>query len=579
MANLLSEFPPVSTETWEAAIHQDLKGADYAAKLIWRSPEGIDVKPYYRAEDIAGLKFLDAAPGHFPYVRGAHYLGGWRIREQINWVDAEEANSAARRAVAAGAEEIAFTQAAVGNPSDLAIVLGDLGEIPVHFENSSNTTIELLLSRLCRRVNGPPISAELDWSADLDFSANVISSAPECFGPVTIPAHEFGEQGATAVEEVGFALAAGVDLIAAMQERGVAVNRIARSVAFSFAMGPEYFMQIAKLRAFRMVWAQAVESFGGSREDAGARIFARTSRWNQTVYDPFVNVLRATTGAMAAVLGGADSICVAPYDSSFRNADEASRRLARNTQIILKQEALLARVADAGGGSYYLESMTDAIAHKAWKRFQDVEATGGYRKASAMLSQTLEQRRTEREKCVISRRLTLTGTNRFANAAERALDRIDEALANDPVRAALPLEQMRLRTERYAKATGKTPRVLLAEIGDAKMRSARSSFAADFLACAGLATHIDCFETSQQIAVAKADLIVLCSSDLEYLAIATELLSLLKARGAETPVLVAGNPETAEQLRAAGIRDFVHLRSNPLELLTRMQELLGMSRS
>ena len=148
-----------------------------------------------------------------------------------------------------------------------------------------------------------------------------------------------------------------------------------------------------------------------------------------------------------------------------------------------------------------------------------------------------------------------------------------------PVRAALPLEQMRLRTERYTKETGKTPRVLLAEIGDAKMRSARSSFAADFLACAGLGTHIDRFETSQQIAAANADLIVLCSSDPEYFAIATELLGELKARGLKTPVLVAGNPDTAEQLRAAGVRDFVHLRSNPLELLTRVQELLGMVQS
>jgi len=575
MENLLSEFPAASTETWERAIAEDLKGAEHSRKLMWRSPEGIDVKAYYRAEDLAGMEFLAAAPGEFPYVRSTRASGAWRICEHVDSVDPEEANGAARCALEGGAEEIAFEFAALANVSDLGILLANLGEIPVRFEHVTGATVRLLLERLRRRPMGAMISADLDWGADPAFSADAIANAPLDFVPFTIRADRFGESGATAVEEVGFALASGVDFLAQMQELGISLDRAAAAVAVSFAIGPEYFMQIAKLRAFRMVWAQAVESFGVAREIAKARIYARTSHWNRTVYDPHVNMLRATTEAMSAVLGGADSIYVAPFDDCYKAGDKASRRLARNAQIILKQEAYLARVADPGGGSYYLEALTHSIAEKAWKQLQDIEDAGGFRKAADRIAQTLELRRAAQQKSVITRSRVLIGANRFANAAERAYDRVGSRLIHDPDRAALPFEELRLRTERHERETGRMPRILLAEIGDAKMRAARSGFVADFLACAGLAAYIERFETPRQIASADADMIVLCSSDPEYLVIGRDLIAEMQSRGSRTPVLIAGNPETSEQLRAAGIAEFIHFRSNPIELLTKLQQILG----
>ena len=576
-AKFLSEFPPVSSEAWEQAIREDLKGADDAEKLIWRSPEGVDVKPYYRAEDLAGLEFLQSAPGEFPYVRGTRTAGGWRIREHVDAVDPEEANSAARCAVSAGAEEIAFTNAAVVHASDLGILLANLGEIPVHFAHATPAKVRLVLERMTRRQSGTLRTADLDWRADPAFSAEVILKAPVELVPFTIRAQDYHNSGATAVEEAGFALASGVDFLAEMQGRGVPVDRAADSVAFSFAMGPEFFMEMAKLRALRMVWAQAVASFGGAREHAKARIYALTSRWNRTIYDPHVNVLRATTETIAAVLGGADSIYVAPFDDCYNVGDEASRRLARNTQIVLKQEAHLARVADAGGGSYYLETLTACIAERTWKQLQDIEAAGGFRKATDKIAQILPQRKAAQQNSVCTRRRVLTGTNRFANAAERALDRVGGELVHDSDRAALPFEELRLRTERHAEATGRTPRILLAEMGDAKMRSARSNFVADFLACAGLGAEIRRFETPQAIAAAAADMVVLCTSDPEYSELAAMLLAELEARGIRIPVLIAGYPESAERLRAAGITEFIHLRSHPIELLGRLQQLLGIS--
>jgi methylmalonyl-CoA mutase len=326
-----------------------------------------------------------------------------------------------------------------------------------------------------------------------------------------------------------------------------------------------------------MLWARVVESFGGMAESARARIHARTSRWNKTIYDPHVNVLRATTEAMSAILGGADSVTVAPFDECYKTPDEASRRLARNTQIILKQEALLAHVADAGAGSYCLEVITDFIAQAGWKSMQRIEADGGYRKAMAdgQLSKTLEESLAAKVKAVTLRRRVFTGTNQFANPSEMALDRIDPACLAGKLRGAQGYEVLRLRTERHAAITGKTPRVLLAEFGDVKMRSARSNFAADFFACAGFEIVTRKIQSADEIAAVNADLIVLCGSDLEYLGMATDLALKLKSLGRSTPVVVAGNPDSAQQLRVVGVADFIHIKCNPIEVLTSWQQQLG----
>ncbi len=575
--HLLEEFPPVSTAAWEAAIARDLKGAGYEERLIWRTEEGLAVKPYYRAEDLKGLACVDAAAGEFPYRRGARASGDWRVREEIDTVDLEAANRTARDAVAAGGEEIAFSGVLAENANDLELLLENLDEVPVHFARADERLIRLLTAWLGQRPNAATISTGCDALASLEFAAETLDAAPAGFVPFTIHGESLEEAGATAVEEVGFTLAAGVDFMAAMEVRGIKADRAAAALDFGFAVGSNYFFQIAKLRAFRMVWAHAVESFGGSREAGRARIAARTSRWNKTVYDPHVNILRGTTEAMSAVLGGADSVTVAPFDACYKQPDEASRRLARNTQLLLKHEAWLGRVADVGGGSYYVEALTDLLAGEGWKIMQEIEARGGYRKAKAegVIAQALEQSMVAREKAVASRRRVLTGTNQYANPAERVLDRIDRERMNAGLRGARMYEELRLRTERHAAAGGKTPRVLLAEIGDARIRAARANFAANFFACAGFGVARKRFRNAAEIGAAEGDLIVLCSADQEYAALAAELMPRLKALGRTTPVIVAGNPEGAEQLKAVGIAEFVHMRSNPVEVLTKWQERLG----
>jgi methylmalonyl-CoA mutase len=575
--SFLSEFPPVSSEQWEHLIREKITGAEYASKLIWHPEEGLAVKPYYRADDLVGLQFLDAAPGEFPFVRGAHATGDWRIREGIDLVDTEDANRAACAALAAGAEEIAFRHTKIESLPDIAILLANLQEIPLAFVDSSPQTVRLVMERLSKRPHGASISTDLDPLADLDLSAELIRNAPPGFRPFAIHADQFQERAAGSLEEVGFALSAAVDFVAETQERGFSIDRVTASMSFSFAMGSEFFIQIAKLRAFRLVWAKAVGSFGGDDDAARPLIHARTAHWNATVYDPQTNMLRATTEAISAILGGAESISVSPFDDCFQHPDDSSRRLARNTQIILKQEAFLSRVADPVGGSYMIEALTNSIASKAWKLFQELETVGGYRKALAtgVIASMLDRRMNSREEAVACRRRVLTGTNRFADASERAFNRADSVQFDSVARAAQSFEVLRLRTEQFTNQTGEQPRIVLAEIGDAKMRNARSQFAADFLACVGLVTCKSIFESADRIADYDAEVIVLCGSDAEYLPIAAELMPILKLHRNPAKVIVAGNPDTAEQLRAIGVVDFIHLRSNAVEILARIQKLIG----
>jgi len=335
----LAEFPPVSTEEWEAGIREDLKGADRAA-LVWHAEDGLEVKPFYRAEDVRGL------------TNGleARAQAGWRIREEIEDTVPEDANARAREAIAAGAEEIAYRGARVESASDVVVLLAGLEEIPLRLENADARVVRLLLERFAKRPHRALVSADFDPLVDGGFAAEVIGAAPLGFVPFTICFEQRG-----AVDTVRAAVEAGARYLQAMKGRGVAVERAARAVAFSFAIGPQFLLEIARLRAFRVDWARVLESFGVPRDSAHTLVLARTVREMEKPEGAHRNMLRGTTEALAAVLGGADSICVMPFDGG---GSELARRLARNTQLILKHEAHMALVADAAGGAYAVEALT-----------------------------------------------------------------------------------------------------------------------------------------------------------------------------------------------------------------------------
>lgn len=433
---LKEEFPPVSTADWEAVIQADLKGADYAKKLVWKTEEGIAVKPYYRSGD------LPAAPV------SRRLSAGWEIVE---------------------------------------------------------------------------------------------GAAPQG----AVDAARWHEQGATSVQELAFALAEASELFSAGGE----------VPALVFGVGANYFFEIAKLRAARILFANVAAAYGRDQE---VRIVARTALANKSLYDPYTNLLRATTEALSAVLGGCDALAVQPA--------RFNPRLALNVQRILKEESHLDIVADPAGGSYYVEALTQALASAAWKLFQELEAEGGFAKAAGTVAGLVEAARAEKEKAVSSRRKTLVGVNNYPDVNERALDEA-EALSSAGWRMAAPIESVRLRTERHARKTGKRPKALLLKRGDLKMRMARATFCQNFFGCGG-------FEIAESEELQAADLVVLCSSDAEYVEFARDVCARTKA-----PVVVAGNPkEQIEELKSAGVAGFVHILSNLVETLSGWQDRLGVEK-
>jgi methylmalonyl-CoA mutase len=457
LLDIAEEFPPVSTSQWSEAITKDLKGAPYDKKLVWRTEEGLAVKPYYRSEDVAGLG---------------------KRRPIGNWVLAQDAK-------------------------------------------------------------------------------------PE---PDAVRVDLLHEAGAHAVQELGYALAAGVERLVALSGSEPAETAAPR-IEFVFAVGPSYFVEIAKLRAARLLWAQAVAAFG-VKSEAGARmhLFVCTPRRNKSLFDPYTNLLRVTTEALSAVIGGCDELNVEPFGFDAH--------LALNVQRLLKEETHLGAVADPAGGSYYIEALTDALARAAWKLFQDVEREGGYAKAvaSGLVEKALAETRAARSEALATRRRTLVGVNNYPNMLDkggeverpRALRRSPE-----PARLAEPFENIRRRTIDHAHATGRYPKVLLLKRGDAKMKGARATFCLNFFGCAG-------FDIAEGETIAPdADLIVLCSSDAEYLLFAQDVCPKVKV-----PVVVAGNPkDQIDALRALGVQGFVHVQSDVVATLTHWQDRLGLRHS
>ena len=382
-------------------------------------------------------------------------------------------------------------------------------------------------------------------------------------GPKAIRADLLHESGAHAIQELGYGIAAGVERLTALTAT-LPVDTIAPQIEFVFAVGPTYFIEIAKLRAARLLWAQAVSAFGPN-DDRACRmcLHVRTPQRNKSAYDRYSNLLRVTTEAFAAVIGGCDQLTIEPFGFD--------PHLALNVQRILKEEARLDAVADPAGGSYFIEALTDSLARAGWKLFQEVEAEGGFTAAmaSGSIEKALAETRAARAKAYSSRRRALVGVNNFPNPDEKEPEAYIPVSANGS-RIAAPFEAIRRRTTEHARATGRYPKMLLLKRGDVKMKGARANFVLNFFGCAGF----DLVE-SEEYRGTDADLIVLCSSDPEYMAFAQEVCQHVKV-----PVLVAGNPkEQVDALRAAGVRGFIHVFSDAVATLTEWQDKLGMRRT
>ena len=598
---LFTEFPPVPTEKWEEVITADLKGADYERKLVWRTGEGFNVRPYYRAENLEGIQFLGSQAGEFPFVRGTRTHNRWHVHQTVAVECPKEANAEALKLLNSGVDSLGFSIAKEGfTAADLDELLREISIPAVELTFcgvQTGNVAGLVLDKL--EKEGLMADAHVAFCIDplvkgLSQKGDFCSPDGEkCFAKivsliertreykhiriVTVSAGIFSNAGSTIVEELAFALSAGNDYLARLTDAGVDADTAARKLRFSFSVTSNYFMEIAKFRAARMLWANIVKGYAPAKNCAcKMMIHARTADWNQTVYDPYVNMLRGTTEAMSATIAGVHSLEVTPFDAAFENPTEFSKRIARNVELLLKNESHFDQVVDPAGGSYYVENLTQSIAAEAWKLFLEIEEKGGYTEAykAGFIAERIKASAAAKDKNIATRRQILLGANQYPNFTEVAGKEITaesvtrkqaEGNVLVPYRGAMAFEEMRLHVDR----SGKEPKAFMLTCGNLGMARARSQFSCNFFACAGIKvidnTYFKSIEEGVKAALeSKAQIVVVCASDDDYAETAPKIKELL---GGKAILVVAGAPACAPELEAQGITNFINVKSNVLETL------------
>ena len=628
--NLFQEFPSVSTETWESQIRTDLKGKDYDKTLIWATNEGIKVRPYYRDENLSGLEFVDTLPGQFPYVRGNHKTGNnWLVRQEIDVVNFSEANRKAIEVLSKGVTSLGFVfkscqEISVG---DLKVLCNgiDPEKTEVNFVMTCKNP-PLVKSLIAFLKEKKAVSTKVKGSVNLDpvgtfaLKGKFCSSETESFIRVKevleavvdypgiqvigVNGRNFNNAGASIVQELGFSLAIGVEYLTRLTDLGLDAGKVAPRIRFNFGIGGNYFMEIAKLRSARMLWAKIVQAYQPKCEcdnissegyclcASKMHIHSETSVWNKTIYDSYVNLLRTETEAMSATLGGTDSLTIHPFDIVYEQPTEIAERIARNQQAILKEEAHFDKIADPAAGSYYIESLTAAIAEQAWKILLEVQEKGGFIAAfrEGFIQSQVNEMAAKRTKAVATRRENVLGVNQFPNYSEQISEELNSQLfeAFDQTskdaevetiklyRGARQLEALRYATDRFS-AKNKRPKAFMLTIGDLVFSKARAQFSSNFFAVAGYeVVDNNAFESVESGVKAalevSADIVVICSSDDEYAGFAPQVYSQL---GSKAIFVVAGAPACAEELKAIGIENFINVKTNLLESLTGYNNKLG----
>lgn len=601
---LFDMFPECSYEEWRAKVEADLKGADFNKKLVWRTNEGFNVEPVYRAENIADFKTVDTLPGEYPYVRGTRTDNDWLIRQEVLAETPAEANAVAKEVITKGVTSLGFN-VTLESEADVKTLLDgiDIKKYELNFKCCPRKAISLakvlvdylrnngLLNDFHGSIDFNPMRRALkhgtEFPGDIKAMAlellDVVKIVPE-LRVLAVDSYMFCDAGAYIFQELGYALAWGAEWLTMLTDAGVKADEVARRIKFNMGVSSNYFMEIAKFRAARMVWAQIVEQYKPeSKLSSKMLCHAVTSRFNQTIYDAHVNLLRSQTETMSAALAGVDSITTTPFDVPYKTPDAFSERIARNQQFLLKEESHLDKVVDPAGGSYYVETLTVSLAKEAWKLFLDVEEKGGFlacindNSIQKAINATAEKRHVD----VARRKEILLGTNQYPNVNETAAQKIEttgcscgchheeggeaQGTGLSRKRAASDFEALRLATE----AASNRPKVFMLTIGNLAMRLARAQFSTNFFGCAGYEIIDNLgFDTVQEgvdAAIEKgADVIVLCSSDDEYATLAPEAFKYLDGRAM---FVVAGAPACMEELQAVGINDFIHVRCNVLETL------------
>lgn len=610
---------------WRKTVEAELKGVPFEKKLVTRTPEGTALQPLYTRLDLAGVPDLGAAPGAAPFLRGtaASSAAGrtWEYCQEIPAATAADFNRALLGALMQGQNSVSLPAKFAADSATAAQALDKVAIdcVPVHLEAgavaqpAASNYLAAVQARGIPKAkltgsvtadplgvwvqNGKlasPLAAQLDALAEWTSAAQASAPALRTIGVSTVA---WSDAGATATQELAFALAAGVEYLRELARRDVAVATTAARMRFTFAVGPQFFSEIAKFRAFRLLWARVMAAFGAGAAAKDVVVHARTGTWNKTLHDVHVNMLRVTTEACSAVLGGVDSLHVSPYDEVCGASDEISQRIARNVHTLLAEEFHFTDTSDPAGGSWYVEKLTDDFARRAWKLFQEIEALGGYAAAlrAGMPQKLVNASAADKDDAISKRRAGLIGTNLFPNLREKppvvktsaagaaVTDGCEEIATVKARRAAEGFEELRRAADGFAQRTGARPKVFVAKIGPVKQHKARADFTAGFFAVGGFEmagkAAFETAEAAAQAAVASgAPIAVLCSTDETYPELVPAFGKALKAAKPEVAFVLAGLPADAAlttAFREAGVDEFIHVRANVREVLAKFLKKIG----
>ena len=617
MANrekLFTEFAAPTTQEWLDKIEVDLKGADFQKRLVWRTNEGFNVQPFYRREDLKDLKTPDALPGEFPFVRGNKKDSNeWYVRQNIVVEDAKEANKKALDILNKGVDSLGFKLPGkmVSKETVETLLEGIYCDIvEVNFNTCKRHSLELaqiLVDYFEQKgYDKEKVVGSIDWDPMEKIvmkgkdTTPILALAPQLvetmkeypnFRVIAVNSDSLNNAGAYIVQELGYALAWGNEYLQQLVDAGVDVDLAAKNIKFNMGVSENYFMELAKFRAARLLWAQIVKQYEPKCDCACKMIInATTSTYNQTLFDSYVNLLRSQTEAMSAALGGIHSMVVTPFDVPYEQATDFSERIARNQQLLLKEESHFGQIVDPGAGSYYIEHLTDALAQEAWKIFLKVEDEGGFLAAikAGTVQDDINATNVKRHGDAAKRKEFLLGTNQFPNFTEKSEGKKPQSCgcccghaedeeqhpfkAISSTRLAADFEDLRIHTEET-----RVPTAFMLTIGNLAMRQARAQFSCNFLACAGYKVIDNLgFKTVEEgvdaALEAKADIVVICSSDDEYAEYAIPAFQYLNGRAM---FVVAGAPACMEDLKAAGIENYIHVKCNVLETLKEYNQKLG----
>lgn len=571
--SLFSCFPSVDATLWKQRVLDELKGADYT-KIVWKTPEGFDMEPWYN-------RHTAAPTAEVPFQRASNR---WRICQQITVDRLLDDPSLLDDAIAGGADAIELCIGGVPENAELeqlltALQTVDLTQVALYFSGAIYDPAALL-ERLATLPGFASNSGAMLFDALSALDTKLPMPPHPEFRTLAVDTVRFHEAGATITQELAIALSGVSDCLSRMTEAGAESAEAAAAIEIIFAAGTSHFPELAKLRAFRAMWPQLLAAYGVPADAMPKpRIFVRSSIRSISTLDPYTNILRLSTEALSAIVGGCDTLQLAAFDPAGSVSKEFAERITRNVQLLLRDESSLDRVVDPAAGSFYIETMTASLCREAWTLFQQLEAEGGLMQAEAKgtIAAMITPAANARRKSINTRRRTLVGINRYTvPPSAEVVAALQKGAGN-----AEEFEKLRMRMVAHVAASGSTPKAAIWLHGDPSKSLRVAAFAEDFLRSGGFeilpAVTVDPKTCNCRTMLrAEPDIVVLCWSGDSDLAIVPTICATIQELRKETIIIMAAKPpENAEALLKAGLDRFIHLGSDAYADLLSLQHKTG----